>query len=79
LSFSTNPRRALFGVGCLKLRDPHAVLADFAKLRKTYKFNRKLRWADVGSYSEPYVEFTKQTALMLATMPTPNLAAFSSI
>ena len=63
-----------FGVGCLKLRDPDSVLAEFAALRRTHRFDRKLRWSDVGSYSPPFREFVKQTALMVARHPDAEFA-----
>jgi hypothetical protein len=63
-----------FGVGCLKLREPHKILEEFAALRAEYKFWGKLRWADVGGYSQPYLEFAERAASMVAAHPTAEFA-----
>ncbi|MEA2201764.1 MAG: hypothetical protein QOI89_2360 [Solirubrobacteraceae bacterium] len=58
-----------FGIGCLKLRDPHAVLTAFAELRSENRFQGKLRWADLSGYSAPRKQLVRDTVLMLARDP----------
>jgi hypothetical protein len=55
-----------FGVGCLKLRDPHQTLTAFAEARSRHNSQGKLRWADVGGYQEPRKQLVRDTLLALA-------------
>jgi hypothetical protein len=55
-----------FGIGCLKLRDPHQTLTALAQARAKYNFQGKLRWADVGGYAEPRKQLVRDILLALA-------------